>query len=70
MKREFLNYKQLSKDEFSTLNEDDREYIQFLVAYFHYRDGKRHNDGSMGTIDITPGEFRDILAFCIKKERE
>lgn len=47
---------------FNSLNQADKETILEIVAKFHYRDGTRHSDGSMGTISITPQQMNDVLA--------
>ena len=39
------------------------EEILETVSYFHYRNGVQHDEGSMGTIEITPKEFKDVLAY-------
>ena len=39
-----------------------------LMSLYHVRDGKKHNDGSTGTIKITPAEFKDMVASFIPNE--
>lgn len=48
---------------FDRTSEKERERIMFLLAHFHFRDGKKYDDGSMGTVNISPKQFRDLLAF-------
>ncbi len=45
------------------LPEEEREHIVEILAYFHFRDGKKFDDGSMGTVYISPKQFRDLLAW-------
>jgi hypothetical protein len=41
----------------------DQEPILEILAQFHFRDGKKYDDGSMGTVYISPKQFRDLLAW-------
>lgn len=50
------------KGAFDHLPEAERQAVQELVADFHFMDGTPHEDGSRGTIRISPGQFRDCLA--------
>jgi hypothetical protein len=43
-----------------------QEFIQRIVAQFHYRNGVTQKDGSMGEIHVTTKEFRDALAYAIE----
>lgn len=47
----------------SISNEVDRLNIQRIVSNFHMRDGKPYDDGSFGTIYISPAQLRDLLAW-------
>lgn len=62
-----INYKLDIIGSFQDLITDgpDQEIIKEIVANFHYRDGKKHEDGSWGTIEITPKEFMDCLAYLL-----
>ena len=59
-----LNVKYEAQGSFQKLK-DERitKGIQEIVSAYHYRNGKRNNDGSRGTIRISPKEFRDLLAY-------
>lgn len=57
------DFKELSGGQYDRADGRLQETIQEAVANFHYRDGKKHDDGSMGTIVITPGQLRDLLAW-------
>ena len=46
-------------------SELDRDMVMMVKAQFHYRNGKKHKDGSMGEIKISPGELNDALSFVI-----
>ena len=59
------NHKDLSKNKFHTINEDEREFVMECVAHFHYRNGNRWPDGSMGDISMSPKEFNDILSYTL-----
>lgn len=38
-----------------------KENLKKILSNFHLRNGKQQKDGSLGEIQITPGEFRDAL---------
>ena len=61
------NHRAQSKEFFNLLDEHDKNLIMECASFFHYRTGKENDDGSMGIIDITPGMFKDILAYAIIK---
>ncbi len=50
---------------FASLSVADKELVMQIVANFHYRDGEQNNDGSRGTIKISPGEFNDAIAYAL-----
>ena len=52
-----------SYDRLSEPNQKD--IIEVLGAVYHFRNGTKNHDGSMGTIYITPLQLRDLLAYCI-----
>jgi len=37
--------------------------IENIIGEYLVRDGKEWNDGSVGTVRMSPKEFRDLLAF-------
>ena len=41
-----------------------RELVQMIHAHHFIRNGVKHEDGSMGTVVITPKELRDALAYA------
>lgn len=54
------------KDSFDKLSSPlDKQMIMQIKANFHMRNGKKHEDGSMGVIDITPKQLNDCLAYTI-----
>lgn len=53
------------KDTFDELNDEQSEFVLRLMSNFFYRNGVKHDDGSMGTIKISPKEFRDALSFAV-----
>ena len=59
-----ISIKNEAKDAFDCLK-DQRiiQGIQEIVGCYHYRNGKKHNDGSRGEIRLSPKEFRDLLAY-------
>ena len=62
-----ITYHRDIKDSFDiTENEKIQEFIKEIVAIFHQRDAKKHADGSMGTIKISPKQFRDCIAFAVE----
>lgn len=52
--------------EFDKLCDIDRELVMKIVANFHFRDGKRYDDGSMGTIYISPKQLNDCIAHAMR----
>ena len=49
---------------FETLNDTITESdILEMVACFHLRNCVAHEDGSFGTIEISPEQFKDCLAY-------
>lgn len=60
------NHKKLSSGVFEILDEDQKEFVMECVACFHYRNGKSNLDGSMGEINISPGELTNLLAYVLK----
>jgi|WetSurMetagenome_2_1015567.scaffolds.fasta_scaffold829392_2 hypothetical protein len=61
-----VNYNKHIKNSFDSVqSEEVQEFIKEVVANFHYRDGKKHEDGSMGSIEISPRQFNDCLAFTM-----
>ena len=50
---------------YDDLPHESQAFVQEMVAEVHYRDGKKHDDGSMGTIGCSPKQLRDLLAYAI-----
>jgi hypothetical protein len=59
------NHKKKSEGLFFKLPSSDQQFVKECVCFFHFRDGKKHPDGSMGTIRISPQELRDIISYGI-----
>ena len=57
MKREALDAYEKHPDELV------RTGIKRIISEYLLRDGKQWGDGSVGTIRMSPKEFRDLLAF-------
>ncbi|MBT7928476.1 hypothetical protein HN682_00970 [Candidatus Peregrinibacteria bacterium] len=57
-----------SKGSFDSLSKRNQEVVMEIVANFHIRNGKEHDDGSKGDITITPGEMNDIIAYSLLKK--
>jgi len=53
-------------DKFSNLTDKEQNIVKEIVSHFHFRDGIRQKDNSVGTITITPGQLRDCLAYALK----
>jgi hypothetical protein len=47
---------------FDEADSETMELIRSIVVNFHFRDGHKNSDGSLGTISISPKQFRDCLA--------
>lgn len=56
-----------SYDRLSDLNQ--KNIVEVLSAVYHFRNGTKNHDGSMGTIYITPLQLRNLLAYCIGEKR-
>jgi hypothetical protein len=54
------------KGEFNAAPKLAQDVIKELVSHYHFRDGSAQHDGSIGTINITPGELRDLLTMCCR----
>lgn len=39
------------------------DQLLYISGAYHWRDGKKWNDGSRGTMNISPKEFIDLLSF-------
>ena len=52
------------------LTDLELEAIQTVVAKYHYRDAVKHNDGSFGTIAISPRQLTIILARMYKRGKK
>jgi hypothetical protein len=50
---------------FDLMSDSDKDIVMRLVAPFHFRTGLNNTDGSMGSIHISPGRLRDILAYAL-----
>lgn len=48
---------------FDEVDDETKELIMRIVSNFHLRDAVLHEDGSMGTIQISPKQLRDCIAF-------
>ena len=62
---EEINYENDIKGSFDAVPESLKNPIIAIVANFHYRDIYVYPDGSMGTIKISPKQFRDCLAYIV-----
>lgn len=47
--------------EFKDLDLNIQEKLKLLVAHYHYRNAKKHEDGSLGEVKISPGQLRHLL---------
>ena len=67
-----FSFKRSSVGCYDSLPRPLQTIIQEIVAGYHYRNGKKYNDGSMGEIRITVREFNDLLAliFTLGKQEE
>ena len=52
---------------FNDLTEEQKEVVMRMTARYHYRNGKRHEDGSMGTIDISPMQLNELITECLQR---
>lgn len=59
------NHKELSKCIPGNGGKED-EFVWECVGWFHYRNGIPHDDGSMGTIQITPLELFNIIKYAMR----
>lgn len=50
---------------YDKLSGPNQEIVQVLVAAYHFRNGTKNHDGSLGAIYITPMQLSDLLSYCI-----
>lgn len=62
-----MKISELIEGQFDELDDDTKEAIARLVSYFHYRDIRRYEDGSIGTIEISPKQLRNLLAYAYSR---
>jgi len=55
---------------FDGLPDDIRELITYRKAHYHYRNGRKNNDGSLGTIDIGGLQLNEELAKMYKRGQD
>lgn len=57
-----------------TFDAAPEEVQQFIIdnvlAHVHYRDVYKYEDGSMGTVRISPNQLRDCLAYMATQQTE
>ena len=46
-------------------NDEQKEFVKEIVAAFHFRNGKKQHDGSLGEIKITIKQLNDCLAYAM-----
>jgi hypothetical protein len=49
-------------DSFFKLPLNLQEMVLYIVSHFHYRDGVKHEDGSLGMVRITNKQMNDCIA--------
>jgi hypothetical protein len=50
---------------FDSMSGSEKDIVMSLVAPFHFRTGLKNMDGSMGSINISPGHLRDVLSYAL-----
>jgi hypothetical protein len=58
-----LSYEHDIKDSFYELSDDEKDIVMQVAANFHYRNGVKHPDGSLGEIRITNRQLTDCFAY-------
>ena len=58
---------QLMEGEFDKLSPEEQEFVMEIKGNFHYRNGHTYPDGSMGSIDISPKQLNNALAYVLNK---
>lgn len=62
-----MNIKHEAVDSFEKLESQELiDFIKNTVSHYHWRDGKKYHDGSVGTISMSPKQLRDLLAFLMR----
>ena len=63
---DIVNYDSEISNSYDSIDDDElKEVVLAITANFHFRDGKLHDDGSMGTIEITPCQFNNCIAYAL-----
>lgn len=59
-------HKHIFRGMFNQLDESDRELVTGMMASFHLKGNSLRNpDGSIGRVDMMPGELQDVLAYAL-----
>jgi hypothetical protein len=59
------NHKRQAEGWFKQAGPVTKELVQDIVAHYHLRTDKRHNDGSIGEVKITPLELHDLVTYVM-----
>ena len=59
-------YERKIKGSFDKLGGDEKDVVRHVLSCFHFLNGKPHDDGSMGSVNISPMQFNDCLAYMKK----
>lgn len=62
-----MEISKLIEGQFDEWDEETQQAIARLVSYFHYRDIRKYEDGSIGTIEISPKQLRNLLAYVYSR---
>lgn len=60
-----VNYDSEISNSYNNLPAELKELVLVITSNFYFRDGKPHDDGSMGTIKITPRQFNNCIAYAL-----
>ena len=60
-----MSYKHKVEGKWLGLNGQMQGAVQYIMGHYYIKDGKENNDGSIGSIKITPKEFMDMVASFI-----
>ena len=53
---------------FDSIQDGEKLFFLKLMSFYHYRDGVKNDDGSVGTIQITPKQLLDTIAYVYLNE--
>jgi hypothetical protein len=66
----YFNYREGTQDFLSEATPAIAEKAKYIACHFYVRDGVKHEDGSMGSMRMSPKQLTDLLAFVLSTAHE